>query len=36
MLGSALRATLSTIALLWRLLTSHGKLYSTSFVKATI
>ena len=35
-LGSALRATLSTITLLWRLLTSHGKLYSASFVKATI
>jgi len=33
LLDSALRAALSSIALLWRLLTSHGKLYSTSFVK---
>ena len=33
LLGSALRAALSSFALLWRLLTSHGKLYSASFVK---
>jgi len=35
LLGSALHATLSIAALLWHLLTSHGKLYSMTFVKAT-